>query len=252
MYSNWNSIPILQKSKQIIEDILPFDKKRYQKPNKKPLIAQGLGEYTAKFTSLRHYIHLFILRNMATKKKIVKKRWRPKEVPVVRTSSSGRGVTIDRFLCLEKLKPYFQLELDIKRSCDAYNTRAREEYITALSLGKARWDKPDFIARRTVQSWYEDDMAVRHQIDSWKDTTNIMARQAWRKEIQNGNFWASKDWLERREKEYFSVKTEVEQVWDIGQLQPWTSIRIEKANILFQLWTNPSQNNPSSPPISLK
>lgn len=187
---------------------------------------------------------------MPTKNKKTSKWWklvtRPKAEKKIATSS-GRGKTIDRFICLERLKPFFQLQLDITRACDAYNTKARDEFLQAQAYGRARGDKPDYIARSTVQTWYEKDEAVRLLIDAWKDTTNILARQAWRKEIQNWNYWASKDWLERREKDFFSVKVETEHI-NPPQIPAWTSIRIEKANILFQLWT--SQNVGSSPIIS--
>ena len=189
---------------------------------------------------------------MPVKKKVAKKdKTRPSLTPTT-VSSSGRGKTIDRFLCIEKLKPYFQLELGFKRACAAYNTKARDEYLQALAMGRARSEKPDYIAPSTVQTWYETDEAVRSIIDSWKDTTNILARQAWRAEIKKWSYAASKDWLERREKDSFSIKTEVEQVWNVPQLPQWASIRIEKANILFQLWTQPSPNNPSSPQTSSK
>lgn len=124
-------------------------------------------------------------------------------------SSSGRGKVINRLVLLEKLKAYFQIDLDISRACAAYNTKARDEFMRQVALGQTKEEKPDYIARTTVQTWYEDDETVRHLIDSWRDTTNILARQSWQEQIKKKNYQASKEWLERREKKDFSVKSEV-------------------------------------------
>lgn len=137
-------------------------------------------------------------------------------------SSQGRGKPISKYLVLEKLKPYFQCELDIKRSCDAFNTKARDEFYAALARGLTTRTSPEYIARSTVQTWYDSDEEVRHQIDSWKDTINIMARQKWRERIQMGDYQASKDWLERRERWEFAPKEQ-------------QTIQIANQNVLIQL-----------------
>lgn len=142
-------------------------------------------------------------------KKKTPPRWRPKKKEDIVTSSEGRGIMINRILVLEKLKPYFQIDLWITRACDAYNSRARGEYMRLLALQKTKRTKPDYIARRTVQTWYETDEAVRLLIDSWRDTTNVMARQTWQKKISTWDYTASKEWLERKEKKEFSPKSEV-------------------------------------------
>ena len=138
-----------------------------------------------------------------------KKRTPVKRVPPTNASSSWRGVPINRLLALEKLKAYFQIDLDIARACAAYNTKARDEFMRRLAQWRTKKEKPDYIARSTVQTWYEQDDTVRHLIDSWKDTTNILARQSWQQKISKWDYLASKEWLERREKKDFSTKSEI-------------------------------------------
>ena len=157
--------------------------------------------------------------------KKAKARARSKRPPTPKPeawSSQGRGKPISKYLVLEKLKPYFQCELDIKRSCDAFNTKARDEFYAALARGLTTRTSPEYIARSTVQTWYDSDEEVRHQIDSWKDTINILARQKWREKIQMGDYQASKDWLERRERSEFAPKEQ-------------QTIQIANQNVLIQL-----------------
>lgn len=156
-------------------------------------------------------------------KKAWKKLVRRKKSPSPSAwTSQGRGKPLSKYLVLEKLKPYFQCELDIKRTCDAFNTKARDEFYSSLARGLTKREKPEYIARSTVQTWYEQDDDVRHLIDSWKDTINIMARQKWRERIQMGDYQASKDWLERRERDQFALKET-------------QTIQIANQNVLVQL-----------------
>jgi len=101
----------------------------------------------------------------------------------------------NRDTVLEKLRSYFQLWLTINRACLQYND-------------KHKWI--DRIARSTIQWWYEEDEDCRQKIDAWKDTPNVIARNNWIKELKNWTYQASKDWLERREKNEFSLKQEQE------------------------------------------
>ena len=100
----------------------------------------------------------------------------------------------NRDTVLEKLRAYFQLGLTINRACDQYNEKHKGS---------------DYIARSTIQGWYETDEDCRQKIDAWKDTPNVIARQTWVGELK-GNYTAAKDWLERREKNEFSLKKEVD------------------------------------------
>lgn len=47
--------------------------------------------------------------------------------------------------------------------------------------------------------------------EALKRTPNIAAKRNWLKEINGGNYQASKEWLERRAKDEFSLKQEIDQ-----------------------------------------
>ena len=54
-----------------------------------------------------------------------------------------------------------------------------------------------------------EDEEFRSKIEFYRDTPNVLARQTWREKIAKGDYQAAKDWLERKEKSEFSLKTEV-------------------------------------------
>lgn len=63
--------------------------------------------------------------------------------------------------------------------------------------------------------------------ETLKRTPNIAAKKVWSKEISGGNYQASKEWLERRDKDAFSMKTE-SKTEHSGTLSIW--------NVLNELW----------------
>ena len=88
---------------------------------------------------------------------------------------------------IEVLKPYFQLGCSVAKACRYAG-----------------------IAESTFQTWVVEEPSLRLQITGWQNEMAAKARQNWRKQISNGNFDASKQWLERTEKDDFSTKTENE------------------------------------------
>lgn len=109
---------------------------------------------------------------------------------------------MDREEILEKLKKYLQLDLSVTRACNAYNSAEYE-------LSRIEKRKPQFIAPRTVNEWAQHDEEFRSKIEFYQDTPNVLARTTWREKIVKGDYQAAKDWLERKEKNEFSTKTEV-------------------------------------------
>ena len=109
---------------------------------------------------------------------------------------------MNRDKVLDSLKKYLQLDLSVDRACSAYN---------AGEYDKSRIEKrkPVFIAKSTVYEWMQQDEEFRSKIEFYKDTPNVLARQTWREKIAKGDYQAAKDWLERKEKSEFSLKTEV-------------------------------------------
>ena len=76
----------------------------------------------------------------------------------------------------------------------------------------------------------QEDEEFRSKIEFYKDTPNVLARQTWREKIAKGDYQAAKDWLERREKNEFSLKTEIdhtskgESIATISSVDKFTSL----------------------------
>lgn len=62
-----------------------------------------------------------------------------------------------------------------------------------------------------LNKWEKADSTISVKINSWIADANIKARKVWVSEIENGNYQASKEWLERKEKDEFSLKQEITQ-----------------------------------------
>lgn len=56
----------------------------------------------------------------------------------------------------------------------------------------------------------------RKRKEELKKTPNMHAKKVWMKEITGGNYTASKEWLERKARDEFSLRHEVEQSWDLN------------------------------------
>lgn len=86
---------------------------------------------------------------------------------------------------MEILKPYFQLGCAVKRAC-AYAG----------------------IPPSTVETWIQHDDDLRAKVTAWQNEINAKARANWRAKIAQQDYAASKDWLERNEKDTFSTREE--------------------------------------------
>lgn len=84
------------------------------------------------------------------------------------------------------LKTYFQLGYSIKRACQNAGFNFQRVY-----------------------EWVKDDEVLRTKIEAWQNEISAKARENWREQIRGGDYQASKDWLERREKREFSTRVDV-------------------------------------------
>ena len=92
-----------------------------------------------------------------------------------------------------------------------------QEAILKLEKAFSYWltdEEACFEANVSTTAFYDyqaknEDFKKRKEI--YKKSPNIAAKKVWTDEINGGNYQASKEWLERRDKEHFSIRTEVEQ-----------------------------------------
>lgn len=87
---------------------------------------------------------------------------------------------------IRTLEPYFKLGCNLKKACDYAG-----------------------IPYTTVHTWVSADEELRIKINSWQNEVNEEARRVWASKIKGGDFFASKEWLERKEKDEFSNRTEL-------------------------------------------
>lgn len=100
----------------------------------------------------------------------------------------AQGIAWDKEKVIEALKPYFQLGCSVTKAC-----------------------KYAGLAESTFQTWVGDEPELRVKITGWQNEINAKARQNWRAKVAAGEFDASKQWLERTEKDEFSLRSEVTQ-----------------------------------------
>ena len=86
---------------------------------------------------------------------------------------------------LEALKPYFKLGCSVLKAC-----------------------KYAGIPPSTVDTWIQNDDDLRVQVTAWQNEISAKARANWRAKIASGEYIPSIQWLERNEKDDFSIKTE--------------------------------------------
>lgn len=105
----------------------------------------------------------------------------------------AQGKPWNKEKAIEALKPYFKLDYSVTKACNIVG-----------------------IAQSTVQTWIDDDESLRLQIQAWRAEPSIEARKNWVEAIYEGRptkfgpdkYTPAKEWLERREKDDWSVKTE--------------------------------------------
>lgn len=100
----------------------------------------------------------------------------------------AQGIAWDKEKVTEVLKPFFQLGCSITKAC-----------------------KYAGIAQTTVDEWIQKDEELRLKITGWQNEINAKARQNWRARIASGDYEPSKQWLERVEKNEFSLRSELTQ-----------------------------------------
>jgi hypothetical protein len=93
----------------------------------------------------------------------------------------------DKKETIELLKPYFERGWSIRKAC-------------AIS---------GLCDDQTVLNWIEEDKTIRWKIEAWQNLISDAAADVWKNRIiETGDYQASKDWLERKEKNDFSIRTE--------------------------------------------
>lgn len=106
--------------------------------------------------------------------------------------TAGRPNSIDEKL-LAKLEEWFMMSLTDDECCLYCN-------INPSTLYRYIDKNPDFSKRKELL----------------KRTPNIQAKANWVKEIKQGTYASSKEWLERRSKDEFSLKIETKNETDIN------------------------------------
>ena len=65
------------------------------------------------------------------------------------------------------------------------------------------------IPQSTVQTWLENDEELRLKVGAWQNEMSTQARKVWKKAIEENQSNAAIQWLERKEKEEFSNRTDI-------------------------------------------
>lgn len=94
---------------------------------------------------------------------------------------------------LELLKPYFLLGMSIHKACATSG----------------------LCDDQTILNWCED-VEIRKKIESWQNYLSAKARNVVADKINQGSVEDSWKWLERKEKQEFSPKSEVENTGEIN------------------------------------
>ena len=73
------------------------------------------------------------------------------------------------------------------------------------------------ISPKTLYRYIEKNPAFWQRKETLKRKPNIQAKKNWLKEIKGGNYNSSKEWLERKSRDEFSLRQEVDQKieWDL-------------------------------------
>jgi len=106
-----------------------------------------------------------------------------------------QGKAWDKDKVVEVLKPYFLRGNNVNKAC--------------MKAG---------IAASTFKTWLENDPELRLKVDNWRSQVNEKAREVWIKHIQDGDYKAAKEWLERHpgERGDFSPLQNINHTGDIN------------------------------------
>jgi transposase len=97
--------------------------------------------------------------------------------------SQGKQWNQDEVISI--LEPYFKLGCNVAKAC-AYAG----------------------ISRTTVQTWIENDEALRLKVNAWQNEMSTQARKNFKKLLDEANPQSTLEWLKRKEKDEFSERTE--------------------------------------------
>jgi hypothetical protein len=97
----------------------------------------------------------------------------------------AQGIARDKEKTIEALKPFFLIGCSVKKACEYGG-----------------------VPQSTVQTWIDNDEALRVQVTAWQNEPNRLARSNWIAKMAEGDYASSKDWLSKREKDEFSDRVE--------------------------------------------
>jgi transcriptional regulator with XRE-family HTH domain len=97
----------------------------------------------------------------------------------------AQGKAWEKDAVLKVLEPLFRLGMTRRKAC--------------MTAG---------VHESTLSRWETDDIELSIKIDTWIKEPSRLAMMNWVDKVKEGDYQASKDWLERKEKDEFSTKTE--------------------------------------------
>lgn len=86
---------------------------------------------------------------------------------------------------IRTLEPFFRLGCNIRKACEYGG-----------------------IPYTTVHTWISNDEELRIKITAWQHEISAQARRVWKKAIDEGQANAATQWLQKKEKDEFSERTE--------------------------------------------
>jgi hypothetical protein len=103
-------------------------------------------------------------------------------------SQQGKPYTPEqRAVIIESLKPFLQLAYSRNKACNFIG-----------------------LDPTTLSKWVQEDEALSMKLQGWENEISVIARQNWRKEIQEKNdYEASKEWLEKKDRQEFGKNIDV-------------------------------------------
>lgn len=116
-------------------------------------------------------------------------------MPTKKKPHRQKGKAYDKEKILQAMKPLFELGY------------TREKVCTLMQFN-----------RTTLDTWELNDPSMRMMIDSWIETPTQIARQNVVTRMIEGDDNVSKWWLERRDKESFSTRTEMDSTVRVEEL----------------------------------
>lgn len=93
--------------------------------------------------------------------------------------------------CLELLRPWIMTGSTLMQAFRAYNNMYPHAPLSKSQIERISCE-PVF----------------KQRIEMWQETPNILAKSVWIQKMQEGNYQAAKEWLERMEKDRFYLKNE--------------------------------------------